>query len=84
VTSQGQQLQTGLDIKPEQQPVSISHHMEHCPFCHAGMADQVIIPPHFELFALLVAIAQKNTQYNTPTVFANTDISPPSQAPPSL
>lgn len=60
VTTQGQQLQAGLDIKPGSQPASISHHLQHCPFCHAGVTD-VLIPhvnPAFTLYLEAIANAQ--------------------------
>lgn len=43
VTTQGNQLQTALNVKPVQQPATISHHLNHCPFCHAGVAD-ILLP----------------------------------------
>ncbi len=49
VTTQGQQLQMALDVKPDQQPTSISHHLEHCPFCHAGIADVMLPAPNAEM-----------------------------------
>jgi hypothetical protein len=83
-TSQGKQLQAGLDIKPGSLPASINHHMDHCPFCHAGIADVVLLSPHAGVIALLEAVAQKHTHYIKPTISLNTCISPPSQAPPTI
>ena len=60
VTTQGQQLQAGLDLKPGSQPASISHHLQHCPFCHAGVMD-VLLPlanPAFALYLAAMANAQ--------------------------
>jgi hypothetical protein len=84
VTSQGNLLQAGLDTKPDSQPISIHYHMDHCPFCHAGVADVAILTPHLEIIALLEAIAQLSTHYITPVVSLNAYISPPGQAPPIL
>ncbi|MDX1914790.1 MAG: DUF2946 domain-containing protein [Methylophilus sp.] len=84
VTTQGQQLQMALDVKPDQQPASISHHMEHCPFCHAGVADVMLPAPHAEMIVRLEVVAHQLAQYSTLFVFSTTFISPPSQAPPTL
>ncbi len=85
VTSQGQQLQTGLDIKPEQQPVSISHHMEHCPFCHAGMMD-VVLPSHHSAFELYLAQQQslQHFDYQSPVVLVFIQTAHLTRAPPLL
>jgi hypothetical protein len=42
VTTQGQQLQTVLTIKPSSTPSSLDSHLTHCPFCHAGVTDAVM------------------------------------------
>lgn len=67
VTTQGQQLQAGLDIKPSSQPASISHHMQHCPYCHAGTADSVLPTsnPAFTRYLAAIADAQA-THYVAP------------------
>lgn len=46
VTTQGKQLSTLIDYKPSQKPVSISHHLNHCPFCHMSMDDVVLPSPN--------------------------------------
>jgi hypothetical protein len=51
VTTQGNQLQASLDIKPSHQSKSISQHMHHCPFCHAGITD-IDLPTFNPAFAL--------------------------------
>jgi len=58
VTTQGKTLQAGLDIKPSSQPASISHHLNHCPFCHAGTAD-VALPAFNPAFALYLQAQEK-------------------------
>jgi hypothetical protein len=45
ITTQGKQLSTLIDYKPSQKPVSLNHHLNHCPFCHMAM-DEVILPPY--------------------------------------
>ncbi len=69
VTTQGQQLQAGLDTKPGSQPASINHHMNHRPFCHSGIAD-VVIPnrnPAFALFLVQQEIEQR-FDYQVPVI----------------
>jgi hypothetical protein len=85
VTSQGKQLQAGLDIKPGSQPVSINHHMDHCPFCHAGVAD-VVIPsdnPAFELY-LAQQACHRGLAYQAPVVSSVIQTAHLSRAPPLL
>lgn len=60
VTTQGKQIQASFDIKPDNQSKSISQHMTHCPFCHAGVAD-IDLPirnPAFALYLEAIADAQ--------------------------
>jgi hypothetical protein len=83
VTTQGQQLQASLDTKPGSQPASISLHMQHCPFCHAGVAD-VVIPNRNPAFALFLALQETEQAFNyqapvVPTVvhFAHLTRGPP-------
>lgn len=85
VTTQGKQLQAGLDIEPGTQPASISHHMNHCPFCHAGVADLVIPSrkPAFELYLTQQAL-QQPFDYLTPVVLAFIQTAHLTRAPPSL
>lgn len=83
VTTQGQQLQASLDTKPGSQPASISLHMQHCPFCHAGVAD-VVIPNRNPAFALFLVLQETEQAFNyqapvVPTVvhFAHLTRGPP-------
>lgn len=39
ITTQGKQLSTLIDYQPSQKPVSLSHHLNHCPFCHMALDD---------------------------------------------
>jgi hypothetical protein len=85
LTTKGQQLQTGLDLKPEQQPISFSHHMDHCPFCHAGMMD-VVLPSHNPAFELYLA-QQDSLQrfdYQSPVVFTYIQTAHLTRGPPLL
>jgi len=85
VTTQGKQLQAGLDIKPGTQPASISHHMNHCPFCHAGVADLVIPSrnPAFELY-LVQQVSQQRFDYITPVVSHSIQTAHLTRAPPTI
>jgi hypothetical protein len=84
VTTQGQLLHTALDVKPSQQPTSIFHHLDDCPFCHAGLADVLMPTPQFEVVVLLETIAQHAAEYGSSVVISYPYIHPPSQAPPRL
>ena len=85
VTTQGKQLQAGLDIEPGTQPASISHHMNHCPFCHAGVADLVIPSrnPAFELY-LVQQVSQQRFDYITPVVSHSIQTAHLTRAPPTI
>jgi len=69
VTTQGQALQASLDTEPGSQPASISLHMNHCPFCHAGVAD-VVIPSRSLAFALYLSQQESIRQdgYQVPAI----------------
>lgn len=43
ITTQGKQLSTLIDYQPSQKPVSLSHHLNHCPFCYMAL-DDIFIP----------------------------------------
>ena len=85
VTTQGKALQAGLDLKPGSQPASIHHHMDHCPFCHAGVADLVIPSrnPAFELY-LAQQISQQRFDYVNLVVTDTIQTAYPSRAPPTI
>jgi hypothetical protein len=69
VTTQGQSIQATLDTKPGSQPVSINHHLNHCPFCNAGVAN-VVIPSHNPAFELYLAqqLSEQRAIYDIPSV----------------
>lgn len=43
ITTQGKQRPTLIDYQPSQKPVSLSHHLNHCPFCFTAL-DDIFIP----------------------------------------
>ena len=83
VTTQGKQLQTGLETTPSSSPVTVSLHMNHCPFCHAGVAD-VVIPSRNPAFALFLAQQESVQQfdYQVPTVLSITQSAHLTRGPP--
>jgi hypothetical protein len=85
VTTQGKQLQAVLDVKPDSQPVSINLHMDHCPFCHAGMVGAVIPnrSPAFELY-LAKQRSQQHLDYQAPVVLDFIQTAQLTRAPPVI
>jgi hypothetical protein len=67
VTSKGKQLQTGLDRNSDSHPANITHHMDHCPFCNAGVAN-IAIPSYHPVLELYLApqIGQQCLTYQAP------------------
>jgi hypothetical protein len=51
MTTQGKLRPTLIDYQPSQKPVSLSHHLNHCPFCQMAL-DQVTIPSHSPAYIL--------------------------------
>lgn len=85
VTTQGKQIQTSFDIKPDQQSKSISQHMTHCPFCSAGVADMDMpIPnPAYALYLEAIADAQV-VDYSAPFTSHTVQTAHLTRAPPAL
>lgn len=85
ITTQGQQLQASLDTKPGSQPASISLHMQHCPFCHAGVAD-VVIPNRNPSFALFLAQqeAEQAFNYQAPVISTVVHLAHLTRGPPTI
>lgn len=85
VTTQGNQIQASFDIKPDSQSKSLSQHMMHCPFCHAGVVD-IDLPVRNPAFALyLEAIADGQVfDYSTPFTTHTVQTAHLTRAPPSL
>ncbi|MDX1914792.1 MAG: DUF2946 domain-containing protein [Methylophilus sp.] len=86
VTAQGQAQQTVFDVESgSQHPISFSHHMDHCPFCHAGVMDAVV-PEVSPMFALYLEQLEKHIQdpYQTPLFTTPSFQAPLTRAPPAL
>lgn len=85
VTTQGQQIQAGLDAELGSQPVSISLHMQHCPFCQAGVAD-VVMPNRNPAFALFLAHqeTQQTFNYLAPFISIVVHLTPLTHGPPVI
>jgi hypothetical protein len=50
-TTQGKQLSMVINYKPSEKPVSLDHHLNHCPFCHIAV-DKIMVPSHNPAFVL--------------------------------
>lgn len=85
VTTQGQQMQSALDVPSENQPVSLNQHMNHCPFCQAGVADVVIpeINPVFEIYLQQQEI-KKGFDYQAPNLTAVVATAHFTRGPPAI
>ena len=86
VTSQGQQLSTVLDSKApvENAPTSVTHHLEHCPFCSAGAANLAIAPAPAWVLMLAEQAKSIHFDYATPVQTVVLQTAHPSRAPPVL
>jgi hypothetical protein len=51
ITTQGKLRATLIDYQPSQKPVSLSHHLNHCPFCHMAI-DDVVMPAYNPAYIL--------------------------------
>ncbi|WP_235559654.1 MULTISPECIES: DUF2946 domain-containing protein [unclassified Methylophilus] len=83
ITTQGKQLSTLIDFKPSQKPVSLSHHLNHCPFCHMAL-DEITLPapnPAYILFQQAQAEIALS-EYQPPVVSSFYPTAHPSRAPP--
>jgi hypothetical protein len=83
ITTQGKQLSTLIDFKPSQKPVSLSHHLNHCPFCHMAL-DAITLPAHSPAY-ILFQQAQAEialSEYQPPVVSSFYPTAHPSRAPP--
>lgn len=85
VTTKGKQLQTGLDTTSDVNPVTITLHLNHCPFCNAGVTDIVIQSrnPAFE-FYLAQQIEQQHFVYQAPVISTSIQSAHLSRAPPQI
>lgn len=83
VTTQGKQLSTLIDYNPSQKPVSLSHHLNHCPFCHMAMDD--IVMPSYNPAYILFQQAQADialSEYQAPVVSSFYPTAHTTRAPP--
>lgn len=83
ITTQGKLRSTLIDYRPSQKPVSLSHHLNHCPFCQMAL-DQVTIPAHSPAYILFqktqATIAL--SEYQAPVVSSFYPTAHLSRAPP--
>ena len=83
MTTQGKLRPTLIDYQPSQKPVSLSHHLNHCPFCQMAL-DQVTIPSHSPAYILFqktqATIAL--SEYQAPVVSSFYPTAHLSRAPP--
>ncbi len=83
VTTQGKLRATLIDYQPSQKPVSLSHHLNHCPFCHMAMDD--VVMPSYNPPYILFQQAQANialSEYQAPVVSNFYPTAHTSRAPP--
>ncbi|SDK80185.1 Protein of unknown function [Methylophilus rhizosphaerae] len=83
ITTQGKLLPTLIDYKPSQKPVSLSHHLNHCPFCHMAL-DEVALPSHSPAYVLFQQAQADSalSAYLAPVVPSVYPAAHPSRAPP--
>lgn len=69
ITTQGKQLSTLIDYQPSQKPVSLSHHLTHCPFCSMAL-DDIFIPAQGPTALLFQQLQVNSTfrHYQTPSI----------------
>ncbi len=86
VTTKGKQLATEFSVKPagESSTKSITHHLEHCPFCANPSTDAAIEAPHESLVIMLAVQAQQLAATSQPVFSSFSALPPPAQAPPAL
>ncbi|MDP3608889.1 MAG: DUF2946 domain-containing protein [Methylophilus sp.] len=83
VTTQGKQIQTALDFQPNQNPASLTHHLNHCPFCSIQL-DVVLDKPVNPAY-VLYQVAQARlalVEYVSPVVSPVFQTAQPLRAPP--
>ncbi|WP_255526774.1 DUF2946 family protein [Methylophilus sp. 14] len=82
-TTQGKQLSMLISYKPSEKPISLSHHLNHCPFCHIAM-DKVVIPSHSPAFVLYqqAQIRISLSDYKSPVISNFKPTAHTSRAPP--
>ncbi len=87
LTTQGKELATEFNAQTsnDKAPAGIQHHLQHCPFCNASLADNVI-PSCNPAFALYLAhqVDQQLFEYQPPVVPTTIQCAHQSRAPPSI
>ncbi|WP_255337138.1 DUF2946 domain-containing protein [Methylophilus sp. 5] len=84
-TTQGKQLSTQINFKPSEKPVSLNHHLNHCPFCNMAL-DQVALPTYSPAY-ILFQQAQASialSEYQPPVVSNFYPTAHTSRAPPVI
>ncbi len=85
VTTKGQQLATVVELNKETPvPVSLDHHLNHCPFCANPSVDHAIAAPHMPVIAQLEKQAQQLALSTSVVPPHFSVLPPPAQAPPSI
>jgi hypothetical protein len=86
VTTKGQQFSAELSAKNtgETSPISINHHLEHCPFCANPSTDAGLEAPHALMIAILEAEAHQIVVVSQVVLTRFSVLPPPAQAPPAL
>jgi hypothetical protein len=85
LTTKGQALEAALDTQPGSQPASINLHLQHCPFCHAGVAN-IAIPSRNATFDFYLAqqLSEHRADFQTPVFSTIPQSAHPARAPPSI
>ena len=86
ITTQGQQISTILESKNanENTPASVTHQLEHCPFCSAGAATVAIAPAPAWILMLAEQAKAIDSAYIAPVQPSFIQTAYPSRAPPVL
>ncbi|WP_228518825.1 DUF2946 domain-containing protein [Methylophilus sp. 13] len=83
ITTQGKLRATLIDYQPSQKPVSLGHHLNHCPFCHMAMDDVVLPQPNPAYILFQQAQAEiALSSYQAPVVASVYSTAHPTRAPP--
>lgn len=83
LTTKGKQFSTLLDYTPSQKPVSLSHHINHCPFCHMAF-DEIVLPSHRPTYVLFQQSQKRISlnNYSPPVVIGFSPSTHTTRAPP--
>lgn len=86
LTTKGQQQFTEIDLNPNtnNRPKSLSHHLDHCPFCTNIV---VVDLPQSNNVAIITTLSEEAKLFSAffePVIPHFSVVPPPSQAPPTL